>query len=56
MNQSNSTIEMSSSSQPEISHGRVALYMKSVRGEMYPIDTNDTNTDYHKFVRLGGQK
>ena len=37
MNQSNSTIELSSSSQPEIRQGRVALYMKSGRGEMYSI-------------------
>ena len=37
MNQSNSTIELYSSSQPEIRHGRVPLYMKSVRGEMYSI-------------------
>ena len=37
MNQSNSTIELSSSSQPEIRQGRVALYMKSGRGEMHPI-------------------
>ena len=37
MNQSNLTIELSSSSQPEIRQGRVALYMKSGRGEMHPI-------------------
>ena len=37
MNQSNSAIELSSSSQPEIRQGRVALYMKSGRGEMYSI-------------------
>ena len=29
MNQSNSTIDLSSSSQPEIRQGKVALYMKS---------------------------
>ena len=37
MNQSNSTIEQSSSSQPEIMQGIVALYMKSGSGEMYSI-------------------
>ena len=37
MNQSDSTIELSSSSQPEIRQGRVALYMKSGRGEMHSI-------------------
>ena len=37
MNQSNSTIELTSSAQPEIRQGRVALYMKSGRGEMYSI-------------------
>ena len=37
MNQSNSTIEMSSSSQTEIRQGRIALYMKSGRGEMNSI-------------------
>ena len=37
MNQSNSTIELSSSFQPEIRHGRVAPYIKSVRGKMYSI-------------------
>ena len=37
MNQSNSTIELSSSSQPEIMQGRVALYMKSGKEEMYSV-------------------
>ena len=37
MNQSNSTIELSSYAQPEITQERVALYMKSGRGEMYSI-------------------
>ena len=37
MNQSNLTIELSSSSQPEIRQGRVVLYLKSGRGEMYFI-------------------
>ena len=37
MNQSHSTIQLSSSSQPEIRQGRVALYMKSDRGEIYSI-------------------
>ena len=37
MKKSNSTIELSSSSQPEIRPGRVVLDMKSGRGEMYSI-------------------
>ena len=37
MNRSNSTIELSSSFQPEIRQGRITLYMKSGRGEMYSI-------------------
>ena len=36
-NLGNSTIELLSSSQPEIRQGRVALYMKSGRGDMYSI-------------------
>ena len=36
-NQGNSTIELLSSSQPDIRQGRVALYMKSGRGDMYSI-------------------
>ena len=36
-NQSNSTIELFSSYQPEIRPGRIALYMESGRGEMYSI-------------------
>ena len=35
MNQSNSTTELSSSSQPELRQGRVALHMKSGKGETY---------------------
>ena len=41
MNQSNSTIDLSNSSLPEIRQGRVAPYMKSGRGErdsIYLID------------------
>ena len=37
MNQNNSTLELFSSSQPEIRQGRVALHMKSGSGEMYSI-------------------
>ena len=37
MNQSNSTIELSSSSQPEIRQGIDVLCMKSERGEMHSI-------------------
>ena len=38
MNQSNSTIKLSSSLQLEIKQGWVALCMKSGRGEMYSIN------------------
>ena len=37
MNQSHSTIELPCSSQPEIRQGRIALYMKSGKWEMYSI-------------------
>ena len=37
MNQSNWTIELSSSSQPEIRQRRVAFYMKSGKGEMSAV-------------------
>ena len=47
MNQSNSTIELSSSSQPEIKQGRAALYMKSGTGEMYCIYLMYVLCEYH---------
>ena len=37
MNPRNATIELSSSSQPEIKQGRFVIYMKSGRGEMHSI-------------------
>ena len=37
MNQINSTIDLSRSSQPEIRQGRVTLYIKSIRGVIYSI-------------------
>ena len=37
INQINLTIKLSSFVQPGISQGRIALYMKSDRGEMYSI-------------------